>query len=46
MQFFHQKVTTCNHQADSPFYVWGLTSDLVICKFRESVAIHDTECPY
>ena len=22
--FFHQKVTTCNHQADSPLYVWGL----------------------
>ena len=29
-----------------PLYVWGLMSDLVICKFRKSVVIHDTECPY
>ena len=24
----------------------GLMSDLVICKFRKSMVIHDTECPY
>ena len=24
----------------------GLMSDLVICKFRKSIVIHDTECPY
>ena len=24
----------------------GLMSDLVICKFRESMVIYDTECPY
>ena len=23
-----------------------LISDLVICKFRKSMVIHDTECPY
>ena len=27
------KVSICNHQADTPLYVW-LRSDLVICKFR------------
>ena len=38
------KVTTCNHQADIPLYatVW---SDLVICKFRKSMVIHNIECP-
>ena len=48
MQIFSPKVTTCNHQADSPLNVWGLISmsDLVICKFRKSVVIHETECPY
>ena len=35
-QFFSHKVTTCNHQVDSPLYVWGLMSGLVICKFRKS----------
>ena len=24
----------------------GLMSDLIICKFRKSMVIHDTECPY
>ena len=37
------KVIISNHQADSPLHVW---SDLVICKFRKSVVIHDTKCPY
>ena len=41
--FFSPKVTICNHQADSPLYVWGLMSDLVICKFRKSVVIRDTK---
>ena len=45
-KFFSPEVTTCNHQADSPLYVWGLMSDLMICKFRKIVDIHDTECPY
>ena len=26
--------------------MYGLMSDLVICKFRKSMIIHDTECPY
>ena len=39
------KVTTCNHQADSPLYVCVM-SDLVICKFWKSMVIHDTECRY
>ena len=37
------KVTTCNHQAD---FMCGLMSCLVVCKFRKSMVIHDTECPY
>ena len=40
------KVTICNHQADSQLYVCGLISDLVNWKFRKSMVIHDTECPY
>ena len=39
------KVTLCNHQADSAL-MCGLASDLVICKFRKCLAIHDIECPY
>ena len=27
-------------------FLCGLTSDLVICKFRKSRVIYDTECPY
>ena len=27
-------------------YMCGLRSDLVICKFRKCMVIHDTECPY
>ena len=27
-------------------FMCGLLSDLVICKFRKSMVIHDTECPY
>ena len=27
-------------------FMCGLMSDLVICKFRKSMAIHDTGCPY
>ena len=46
MQIFSPKVTIWNHKADRSLYVWGLMSDLVICKFRNSVVIHDTECPY
>ena len=38
------EVTICNHQADSP--LCGVMSDLVICKFKKSMAVHDTECPY
>ena len=37
------KATICNHQADSPLYVW---SDLAISKFRKSMVIHDAKCPY
>ena len=37
------KVTICNHQIDSPLYVW---LDLVICKVRKSMITHDTECLY
>ena len=39
------EVTICNHQPDSHF-MCGLMSDLVICKFRKSMVIHDTESPY
>ena len=39
------EVTICNHQADSHF-MCGLMSDLVICKFRKNMIIHDSECPY
>ena len=38
------KVTICNHQTDGPL-MCGLMFDLVIHKFRKSMAIHDTECP-
>ena len=38
-------VTICNHQADIHF-ICGLTSDLVIRKFRKSMVIHDTKYPY
>ena len=27
-------------------FMCGLISDLVICKFRKSMIIHDTKCPY
>ena len=27
-------------------FMCGLMSNLVICKFRKSMVIHDTECPY
>ena len=27
-------------------FMCGLMSDMVICKFRKSMVIHDTECPY
>ena len=27
-------------------FICGLMSDLVICKFRKSMVVHDTECPY
>ena len=27
-------------------YMCGLMSDLVICNFRKSMVMHDTECPY
>ena len=39
------KVAICNHQADSPLYVWHdvWAGDLQIYK---SMVIHDTECPY
>ena len=37
------EVTICNHQADSPLYVWP---DVVICKSTKSMVTHDTECPY
>ena len=39
------EVTICNHQADSPLYD-VMMFDLVICKFRKTVAKHDTKCPY
>ena len=37
-------VTMCNHQADSPLYVWPdiCSGDLQV---QESMVIHDTECP-
>ena len=34
------KVANSNHQADSPFYVWPLVSDLVMCKLKEYDAIY------
>ena len=40
------KVTICNHQADTSCTICDLMSDPVICKFRKSMVIHDTECPY
>ena len=42
------KVTVCNHQADSPLYVLTdhVMSDLVMCKFRKSMVIHDAEWFY
>ena len=30
----------------APPFMCGLMSDMVICKFRKSMVIHDTECPY
>ena len=35
----------CNHQADSPLYVWPnvWSGDLQVLKI---MVIHDTECPY
>ena len=27
-------------------FIYGLMSDLVICRFRKSMVIHDTKCPY
>ena len=27
-------------------FMWAQISNLVICKFRKSMIIHDTECPY
>ena len=29
-----------------PTFMYGLMSDLVICKFRKSMVVHDSECPY
>ena len=40
------KVIMRNHQADNQLNMCGLMSELVICKFRKSMVIHDTECPY
>ena len=39
------KVTICNHQVDSPLYVWPdvWSGDM---QFRKSMVTHDTECPY
>ena len=37
-------VTICNHQA--AHFMYSLMSDLVICRFRKRMVIHDTECPY
>ena len=39
------KVAIYDHQADGPLYVC-LISDLVICRFRKSTVIHDTECRF
>ena len=39
------QVTICDHQDDSHF-MCSLMSDLAICKFKESIVIHDTECTY
>ena len=30
----------------TPHFMCGLTSHLVICKFRKSMVMHNTECPY
>ena len=40
------KVTICNHHRPTVQFMCGLMSDLVICKFRNSMVIHDTGCPY
>ena len=37
------KVVICNHQVDSLFFLW-LISTLVICKLL-SMVVRDTECP-
>ena len=40
------EVTICNHQADSPLYVWPdvWSGDLQV--LENYMVIHDTECPY
>ena len=40
-----QEVTYANTRLTALF-MCGLVSDLVICKFRKSMDIHDTECPH
>ena len=40
------KVTMCNHQADSPLYVWPGVWSVDLQVLKKSIVIHDTECPH
>ena len=40
------EVAICKITRLTAHFMCGLMSDLLICKFVKSMAIHDTECPY
>ena len=40
------EVIICKSPGWQPTFMCGLMSNLVICKFRKSMVIHDTGCPY
>ena len=40
------EVTICKYTRLTAHFMCGLMSDLVICKFKKSMVIHDTKCPY
>ena len=41
-----KNVTMCKITRLTAHFMCDLMSDLVICKFRKSVVVQDTECPY
>ena len=40
------EVAICNHQVDSPFYLWPNVCSGDLHAKEKTIAIHDTECPY